>query len=138
MSTSDQLNFTAEVLTEEEKQAIINAAKGEYKKSVKEQSVKAVLVHGKFYYGKPPSFYSSWASGTTGHWGIVAYGFLHHLVISLDDDRKPAGIDFKIENFKQAWINEEKVTKMEEIGSTSLPLDVILAVGKTIILDRRL
>jgi hypothetical protein len=46
MSTSNQSNIPAEVLTEEEKRSIINAAKGQYKESIKSRRVEAVLVYG--------------------------------------------------------------------------------------------
>ncbi|XJO72331.1 hypothetical protein BDV3_003461 [Batrachochytrium dendrobatidis] len=134
MSTSNQTNIPAAVLTEEEKQSIINAAKGQYKESIKSRRVEAVLVYSVVLYGKPPSFYSGWASGTTGHWGIVVDGLLHHLVFKLDEDRQPVGIEFERQDFKQQWIDEGKVTAKEEIGSTSLPLEAIKAVGESLIL----
>ncbi|KAK6094102.1 hypothetical protein MT418_005917 [Batrachochytrium dendrobatidis] len=134
MSTSNQTNIPAAVLTEEEKQSIINAAKGQYNKSIKSRRVEAVLVYGVVLYGKPPSFYSGWASGTTGHWGIVVDGYLNHLVFKLDQNRQPVGIEFESQRFRQEWIDEGKVTAKEEIGSTSLPLDAIAAVGESLIL----
>ncbi|KAL5032733.1 hypothetical protein RTP6_000800 [Batrachochytrium dendrobatidis] len=134
MSTSNQTNIPDKVLTEEEKQSIINAAKGQYNKSIKSRRVEAVLVYGMVLYGKPPSFYSGWASGTTGHWGIVVDGLLHHLVFKLDQNRQPVGIKFKREDFEQEWIDEGKVIAKEEIGSTSLPLEAIAAVGESLIL----
>jgi hypothetical protein len=42
------------------------------------------------------------------------------------------GIKFKSENFEQEWIDEGKVTAKDEIGSTSLPLTAIKAVGETL------
>lgn len=134
MSTSYQMNIPAEVITEEEKQSIINAAKGQYKESINTRRVEAVLVYGVVLYGKPPSFYSGWASGTTGHWGIVVDGLLHHLVFKLDDDKNPIGIEFQEEKFRQRWIDEGKVTAKEEIGLTSLPLNAIDAIGEILIL----
>ncbi|OAJ39192.1 hypothetical protein BDEG_23056 [Batrachochytrium dendrobatidis JEL423] len=133
-ATITQIDTPAAVLTEEEKQSIINAAKGQHKESIKSRRVEAVLVYGVVLYGKPPSFYSGWASGTTGHWGIVVDGLLHHLVFKLDEDRQPVGIKFKREDFEQEWIDEGKVTAKEEIGSTSLPLEAIKAVGESLIL----
>ncbi|KAL5035123.1 hypothetical protein RTP6_002863 [Batrachochytrium dendrobatidis] len=132
--TQIDIDTPAAVLTEEEKQSIINAAKGQHKESIKSRRVEAVLVYGVVLYGKPPSFYSGWASGTTGHWGIVVDGLLHHLVFKLDEDRQPVGIKFKREDFEQEWIDEGKVTAKEEIGSTSLPLEAIKAVGESLIL----
>jgi hypothetical protein len=132
MSTSNQMNIPAEALTEEEKDSIIRAAKDQYKHSIKSRRVEAVLVYGVIFSGKAP-FFSGWACGAAGHWGVVVDGLLHHLLFRLNDDRKPVGIMFQGEYFRQEWINEGKATK-EEIGSTSLPLDAIKAVGETLIL----
>ena len=129
MSTS---NIPAEVLTEEEKDSIIRAAKDQYKDSIKSRRVEAVLVYGVIFSGKAP-FFSGWASGAAGHWGVVVDGLLHHLVFSFDEDRRPVGVEFEREDFKERWIDKGKATK-EEIGSTSLPLDAIKAVGETLIL----
>jgi hypothetical protein len=133
MSTSNQINIPAEVLTEEEKDSIIRAAKDQYKESIKRRRVEAVLVYGVIFSGKAP-FFSGWASGTAGHWGVVVDGLLHHLVFRLDEDRKPVGVEFERGDFKERWIDEGKATK-EEIGSTSLPLDAIKAVGESLILQ---
>lgn len=133
MSTSNQANIPAEVLTEEERRSIINAAKGQYKESIKSRRVEPVLVYGVVFSGKAP-FFSGWASVTAGHWGIVVDGLLHHLVFKLDDDRKPVGFKFKREDFEEEWIDDGKATK-EEIGSTSLPLEAIKAIGETLILQ---
>ena len=133
MSTSIQMNIPAEVLTEEEKESIIRAAKDQYKDSIKSRRVEAVLVNGVIFSGKAP-FFSGWASGTAGHWGVVVDGLLHHLVFTLNEDRRPVGIMFQGEYFRQEWINEGKATR-EEIGSTSLPLEAIKAVGETLILQ---
>jgi hypothetical protein len=126
------MNIPAEVLTEEEKDSIIRAAKDQYKDSIKSRRVEAVLVYGVIFSGKAP-FFSGWASGTAGHWGVVVDGLLHHLVFRLDEDRKPVAIMFQGEYFHQEWIDGGKATK-EEIGSTSLPLEAIKAVGETLIL----
>ncbi len=134
MSTSNQMNIPTEVLTEEEKDSIISAAKNQYKESIKSRRVEAVLVYGVIFSGKAP-FFSGWASGTAGHWGVVVDGILHHLVFKVDEDRKPIGIMFQGEYFREEWINEGKVSKKEEIGSTSLPLEAIKAVGETLILQ---
>ena len=134
MSTSNQMNIPAEVLTEEEKDSIIRAAKDQYKESIKSRRVEAVLVYGVIFSGKAP-FFSGWASGATGHWGVVVSGILHHLVFKVDDDRKPIGIKFLQQTFEQEWIDEGKVSMKEEIGSTSLPLEAIKAVGETLILQ---
>ncbi len=128
------MNIPAEILTEEEKESIISAAKDQYKESIRSRRVEAVLVYGEIFSGKAP-FFSGWASGTTGHWGVVVDGLLHHLVFTLNEDRKPVGIKFKREDFEQEWIDEGKVTAKEEIGSTSLPLNAIKAVGETLILQ---
>jgi hypothetical protein len=93
-----------------------------------------VLVYGVVFSGKAP-FFSGWASGTTGHWGVVVDGLLHHLVFTLDEGRKPVGTKFKREDFEQEWIDKGKVTAKEEIGSTSLPLNAIKAVGESLILQ---
>ena len=69
MTTSNQMNIPVEVLTEEEKASIIRAAKDQYKES----RVEAVLVYGAVFYGKAP-FFSGWASGIAGHWGVVVDG----------------------------------------------------------------
>ena len=132
-STSNRMNIPAEVLTEEEKNSIVSAAKDQYKESISRRRVDAVLVYGVVFSGKAP-FFSGWASGTTGHWGVVVDGLLHHLVFKVDEDRKPVGIKFKREDFEQEWIDEGKATR-EEIGSTSLPLEAIKAVGETLILQ---
>ena len=126
------MNIPAEVLTEEEKDSIIRAAKDLYKDSIKSRRVEAVLVYGAIFSGKAP-FFSGWASGTAGHWGVVVDGLLHHLVFTLNEDRKPVGMNFNREDFEQEWIEEGKATK-DEIGSTSLPLEAIKAVGETLIL----
>lgn len=128
------MDVPAEVLTVEEKEFIISAAKGQYKESIKSRRVEAVLVYGAVMCGKAP-FFSGWASGTTGHWGLVVDGYLNHLIFKLDEDRKPVGIKFKSENFEQEWIDQGKVTAKEEIGSTSLPLAAIKAVGEALILQ---
>ncbi len=78
------MNIPAEILTEEEKDLIIRAAKDHYKDSIKSRRVEAVLVNGVILSGKAP-FFSGWASGTAGHWGIVVDGILHHLVITLNE-----------------------------------------------------
>ena len=134
MSTSNQMNIPAEVLTEEEKESIIIAAKDQYKESIRSRRVEAVLVYGVGFSGKAPSFYSGWASGTTGHWGVVVDGLLHHLVFKLNEDRKPIGVELEIQKFKQRWLDNGQATK-EEIGTTSLPLECIEAVGETLILQ---
>ena len=128
------MNIPAEVLTEEEKNSIIRAAKDQYKDSIKSRRVEAVLVYGVILSGKAP-FFSGWASGAAGHWGVVVDGYLNHLVFKLNEDRKPVGIMFESENFEQEWIDEGKVTAKDEIGSTSLPLEAIKAVGETLILQ---
>ena len=128
------MNIPAEVLTEEEKDSIIRAAKDQYKESIKSRRVEAVLVYGVIFSGKAP-FSSGWASGAAGHWGVVVSGILHHLVFKVDDDRKPIGIKFLQQTFEQEWIDEGKVSMKEEIGSTSLPLEAIKAVGETLILQ---
>ncbi|EGF84116.1 hypothetical protein BATDEDRAFT_21869 [Batrachochytrium dendrobatidis JAM81] len=67
-------------------------------------------------------------------------GNLHHSIRvgpveqQLDQNRQPVGIKFERQDFKQQWIDEGKVTAKEEIGSTSLPLDAIAAVGESLIL----
>jgi hypothetical protein len=134
MSTSNQMNIPAEVLTEEEKDSIIRAAKDKYKDSIKSRRVEAVLVYGVIFSGKAPLF-SGWASGTAGHWGVVVDGYLNHLIFKLNEDRKPVGIMFESQIFRQEWIDEGKVTAKEEIGSTSLPLTAIKDVGETLILQ---
>ncbi|KAK6099373.1 hypothetical protein MT418_000793 [Batrachochytrium dendrobatidis] len=116
-ATITQIDTPAAVLTEEEKQSIINAAKGQYNKSIKSRRVEAVLVYGVVLYGKPPSFYSGWASGTT-----------------VGSKQTASGNQVQREDFKQEWIDEGKVIAKEEIGSTSLPLDAIAAVGESLIL----
>ena len=78
------MNIPAEVLTEEEKDSIIRAAKDQYKDSIKSRRVEAVLVYGVIFSGKAP-FFSGWASGTTGHWGVVVDGYLNYLVFKLDE-----------------------------------------------------
>jgi hypothetical protein len=128
------MNIPAEVLTEEEKESIISAAKDQYKESIRSRRVEAVLVYGVVFSGKAPSFYSGWASGTTGHWGVVVDGLLHHLVFKLNEDRKPIGVELEIQKFKQRWLDNGQATK-EEIGTTSLPLECIEAVGETLILQ---
>lgn len=102
------MNLPAAVLTEEEKQAIINAAKGQYTVSIKERRVEAVLVHGVVLYGNPPSFYFGWASGTTGHWGIVVYGELHHLIYRLDDNSSQWESNSKVKNSNKNGLTKEK------------------------------
>ena len=134
MSTSNQMNIPAEVLTDEEKESIVSAAKNQYKESIKSRRVEAVLVHGVIFSGKAP-FFSGWASGTAGHWGVVVDGLLHHLVFTLNEDRKPVGIKFLQQTFEQEWIDDGKVSTKEEIGSTSLPLEAIKAVGETLVLQ---
>ncbi len=128
------MDIPAQVLTEEEKESIIRAAKDQYKESIRNRRVEAMLVHGEVFSEKSP-FFSGWASGTTGHWGIVVDGLLHHLIFKLDEDKKPVGIMFQREDFEQEWIDEGKVTAKEDIGSTSLPLEAIKAVGETLILQ---
>ena len=127
------MNGPAEVLTEEEKDSIIRAAKDKYKDSIKSRRVEAVLVNGGIFSGKAP-FFSGWASGTAGHWGVVVDGYLNHLVFKLNEDR-PVGIMFESQIFRQEWIDKGKVTAKEEIGSTSLSLNAIKAVGETLILQ---
>ncbi len=78
-------------------------------------------------------FFSGWASGTAGHWGLVVDGYMNHLIFKLDEDRKPVGVELESETFEQEWIDEGKATT-EEIGSSSLPLTTIKAVGETLIL----
>ena len=133
MSTSNQSNIPAEVLTEEEKRSIINAAKGQYKESIKSRRVEAVLVYGVVFSGKAP-FFSGWVSGTAGHWGVIVGGLLNHLVFKLDHDGKPVGIEFLQQTFKQEWMDDGNAKK-EEIGSTSLQLEAINAIGETLILQ---
>ena len=128
------MNIPAEVLTEEEKDSIIRAAKDQYKDSIKSRRVEAVLVYGDIFSGKAP-FFSGWASGTAGHWGVIIDGYLNHLIFKLNEDRKPVGIMFESQIFRQEWIDEGKVSMKEEIGSTSLPLEAIKAVGETLILQ---
>jgi hypothetical protein len=128
------MNIPAEVLTEEEKDSIIRASKDQYKESIKSRRVEAVLVHGVISSEKAP-FFSGWASGAAGHWGVVVSGILHHLVFKVDNDRKPIGIKFLQQTFEQEWIDEGKVSMKEEIGSTSLPLEAMKAVGETLILQ---
>jgi hypothetical protein len=96
--------------------------------------VEAVLVNGVICSGKAP-FFSGWASGAAGHWGVVVDGLLHHLVFRMDEDRRPVGVEFERADFKERWINEGKVSAKEEIGSTSLPLTATKAVGETLILQ---
>jgi hypothetical protein len=118
------MDVPPEVLTEEEKESIISAAKGQYKESIKSRRVEAVLVNGALFSGKAP-FFSGWASGTTGHWGLVVDGLLHHFIFKVNDDGKPIGVEFDRGDFKERWIDQGKVTAKEEIGSTSLPLAAI-------------
>ena len=128
------MNIPAQVLTEQEKDSIMRAAKDQYKESIKSQRVEVVLLNGMIFSGKAP-FFSGWASGAAGHWGVVVSGILYHLVFKLDNDRKPIGIKFLQQTFEQEWIDEGKVSMKEEIGSTSLPLEAIKAVGETLILQ---
>ncbi len=53
----------------------------------------AVLVYGAVFSGKAP-FFSGWASGAAGHWGVFVDGYLNHLVFKVDDNRKPIRIKF--------------------------------------------
>ena len=62
----------AEVLTEEEKESIIRAAKDQYKDSIKSRRVEAVLVYGVIFSGKAP-FFSGWASGLLGFGLLTDY-----------------------------------------------------------------
>jgi hypothetical protein len=128
------MNIPAEVLTEEEKESIISAAKDQYKESIRSRRVEAVMVYGVVFSGKAP-FFSGWASGTAGHWGVVVDGYLNHLIFKLNEDRKPVGIMFESQIFRHEWIDEGKVTDKEEIGSTTLPLNAIKAVGESLILQ---
>ena len=108
MSTSNQMNIPAEVFTEEEKDSII---KDQYQDSIKSRRVEAVLVNGEIFSAKPP-FFSGWASGTAGHWGVIVDGMLHHLVFKMDEDRRPVAVEFERENFKERWINEGKADRV--------------------------
>ena len=121
------MNIPAKVLTDKQKDSIINAAKAQCKDRVKSRRVEAVFVYGEIFSAKAP-FFSGWASGAAGHWGVVVDGLLHHLVFKLNEDRRPVGIMFQGEYFRQEWIEDE-------IGSTSLPLEVIRAVGESLILQ---
>ena len=69
----------------------------------KSRRVEAVVVYGVIFSGKAP-FFSGWATGAAGHWGVIVDGLLHHLVFTMNEDRKPVGIKFKREDFEQAWI----------------------------------
>ena len=84
-----------------------------------------MVVYEVIFSGKAP-FFSGWASGAAGHWGVVVDGLLHHLVFRVDEDRRPVGVEFERGDFKERWINEEKATK-EEIGSNSLLLGAVCA-----------
>ena len=42
---------------------------------------------------------------------------------------------FESQIFRQEWIDKVKVTAKEEIGSTSLPVNAIKAVGKPLVLQ---
>jgi hypothetical protein len=122
-----------EIISEVEKQTIIASAKSQYKDSIKSRRVDAVLVFGVIFSGKAP-YFSGWASGAAGHWGVVVDGLLHHLVFKIDDRGKPVGVEFEQITFRERWIAEKRATK-EEIGSTSLPLEAIKAIGETLILE---
>jgi hypothetical protein len=130
---ANQSNIPAGSITKEEKDSIIRAAKGQYKESINSRRVEAVLVSGKVFSGKAP-FFSGWASGTAGHWGVIVDGYLNHLIFKLNEDRKPVGIMFESQIFRQEWIDDGKAKK-EKIGSTLLQLEAIKAIGETLILQ---
>ncbi len=92
------------------------------------------MINGEFISAKPP-FFSGWASGATGHWGILVDDMLYHLVLDLDQDKNPVGIEFRAGFFRQTWIDEGRVTSKEEIGSTTLPSEALEAIGETLILQ---
>ncbi len=128
------LHVPAEVLTEEAKQSIITAAKNKYKDSLQNRRSEAAVVIGVILDGGSPNSFPGWASGTTGHWGIVVDNRLHHLIFKKAEG-KIAGIEFQTEYFRQILIDEGRVTSKEKIGSTSLPFEALRAVGEALILQ---
>jgi hypothetical protein len=128
---SNQMNsHSSEFLTEEQKQSIIKAAKDRLHRAP--GKVEVVVMNGEFISEKP-LFFSGWASGATGHWGILADDMLLHLVFKLDQDKNPVGIRFERESFCKRWIDGGRVTSKEEIGSTSLPSEAFRAVAQILI-----
>jgi hypothetical protein len=122
------------ILSEAEKHAIVDIIAPSHRKDfIKNRKLDAVLVFGVVSSAKAP-FFSGWASGAAGHWGVVVDGLLHHLIFKIDDRGKPVGVEFEQGTFRERWITEKRASK-EEIGSTSLPLEAIKAIGETLILE---
>ncbi len=122
-------NLNLEVnLSPDERSKILENAKVEYQRSHHERRVDAVVVYGAILDGSNPPFYTGFASGASGHWGVVIDNFLHHLVFIFDDDGKPTGIEFEVTSFKQRWMDNGRCTELVPIGTTNLSLNAISAI----------
>lgn len=134
MKASNQVGFHDGFFTQEEKESLTNAANAQVKEHVNSRKVEAVLVMGSFSRAKAPSHFYGWACQSAGHWGILVGEMLYHLVLKLDNDKKPVEIVFLGESFKPKSVGDGKGIQ-EEIGSTSFTVESIRAIGDALVLE---
>ena len=120
-------------MSDNEKALILESQRLIYKQSIKERRVEVVRIHGAVFSSKGP-FFSGWISGVDGHWGVVVDNKLHHLRFKLGLNCEPVGVIFEQVPFDKEWVNDKRAT-VEDIGSTTMPLTAIDAIGYALILE---